>query len=356
MPDRPRILQLGPDPEMSGGMAAVLRGLLTSPLAERYELDVVPTYRGPEPLQRLTVFGGALLRLTAWSLRGRGRIVQIHVTVRGSMYRKAICVLLARALRRRVVLHVHSGAAEIASFRAGLGRPSLTLFRAAFAASDVVLAVSAASSTALADAYGLTEVVVVPNAAPPGPPERRGPQSDGGEVRAVYLGGFANPVKGGEVLLEALAIALPRVPDLRVALAGPGELPPAGAELVERHPQVTWAGWLDERAKDAQLRAAEIFVMSSLSEGLPVALLEAMAYELAIVTTAVGGIPEVTTNGEDGLLVEPGDPQTLADALVALAGDAALRTRLSTAARDRAERLDAVEVTERLSAIYAGLG
>ncbi len=355
MPERPRILQLGPDPEMSGGMAAVLRGLLTSPLAERYQLDVVPTYRGPEPLQRLTVYCVALLRLAVWSLRGRGRIVQVHVTVRGSMYRKSVCVLLAKMLRRQVVLHVHSGAAEIAKFREGLGRPSLALFRAAFAASDVVLAVSAASAGALDQAYGLTDVVVVPNAAPPGPPERREPQSDGGGVRAVYLGGFANPVKGGDVLLEALEIALAHTPGLSVSLAGPGELPAAGAELVERHPQVTWVGWLDERAKDAQLRAAEIFVMSSLSEGLPVALLEAMAYELAIVTTAVGGIPEVTTNGDDGLLVEPGDPQALADALRALAGDAVLRTRLSRAARDRAERLDAVEVTERLSAIYAGL-
>ncbi|HYI80367.1 MAG TPA: glycosyltransferase family 4 protein [Thermoleophilaceae bacterium] len=356
MPDRPRVLQLGPDPEMSGGMAAVLRGLLTSPLADRYQLDVVPTYRGPAPLQRLTVFCAALLRLSAWSLRGRGRIVQIHVTVRGSMYRKAVCVLLARALRRRVVLHVHSGAVEIASFRASLGRSSLALFRAAFAASDVVLAVSAASSAALEEAYGLTGVVVVPNAAPPGPPERRGPQSDGGQVQAVYLGGFANPVKGGGVLLEALAIAIPRAPGLNVTLAGPGELPPSGAKLIERHPQISWVGWLQERVKDEQLRAAEIFVMSSLSEGLPVALLEAMAYELAIVTTAVGGIPEVTTDREDGLLVPPGDPQALADALCALTGDAALRTRLSAAARDRAERLDAVEVTERLSAIYAGLG
>jgi glycosyltransferase involved in cell wall biosynthesis len=335
----------------------VLRGLLTSPLAERYQLDVVPTYRGPQPLQRLAVYCLALLKLIAWSVRGRGRIVQVHVTVRGSMYRKSVCVLLARALRRRVVLHVHSGAGDIAAFREGLGAPALALFRAAFAASDTVLAVSAASAEALQRAYGLSGVVVVPNAAPPGPPERRAPRSgDGGEVGAIYLGGFANPAKGGDVLIDALAIVFAQAPTVRVVLAGPGELPPSGAELIERHPQVSWVGWLDEQAKDRQLRAAEVFVMSSRSEGLPVALLEAMAYELAIVTTAVGGIPEVTTDGRDGLLVPAEDPQALADALCALAGDAELRARLSAAARDRAERLDAVEVTGRLSAIYAELG
>ncbi len=48
----PRVLHLGPDPEMGGGMASALRGLLESPLGERYELEVVPTYRGTEPLRR----------------------------------------------------------------------------------------------------------------------------------------------------------------------------------------------------------------------------------------------------------------------------------------------------------------
>lgn len=355
MPDRPRVLHLGPDPGIPGGMAAVLRGLLRSPLAERYELESVPTYRGPQPLGRVLVFCMALLRLTSWSLRRRGRIVHVHATVRGSLYRKSVCVLLATALRRRVVLHVHSGAGDITAFRASRGRLSLLLFRSAFAVADTVLAVSAASAEALVRAYGLTGVEVVPNAAPPVVEVAREPGLPGAEVGVVYLGGFANAAKGGDVLLEALELATERAPALRVTLAGPGALPPAGRLLVERGPAVGWAGWLGPDEKDELMRTAEVFVLPSRSEGLPIALLEAMAYGLACVATGVGGVPEVMTDGREGLVVAPEQPAVLAGGLCRLAGDPELRTRLSESAQAAAARLDPAIVADRLDAIYATL-
>ena len=305
MPERPRILQMGPDPSIGGGMAAAIRGLLTSPLAERYELEVVPTYRGPGLARGLAVYCVALARLTVWCLRGRGRIVHVHATVRGSTYRKSVCVLLAKALRRRVVLQVHSGAGDIAEFSASRGRISLALFRAGFAAADAVLAVSGASAEALGRAYGVFGVEVVRNAAPFVPPFRRESPLPESGVHIAYLGGFANPAKGGETMVAALELALAREPRLRVTLAGPGELTPAGAELLARHPSVAWAGWLEPDEKDELLRAAHLFAMSSRSEGLPMALLEAMAYGMAIVATGVGGIPEVLDSGQEGLLVAP---------------------------------------------------
>jgi glycosyltransferase involved in cell wall biosynthesis len=352
---RPRVLQMGPDPRIGGGMAAALRGLLASPLAERYRLEVVPTYRDPRPLPRLALFALALLRLAAWSLRGRGRIVHVHATVRGSLYRKSVCVLLARALRRRVVLHVHSGAGDIAAFRAGLNRPSRSLFDAAFAAADRVLAVSEASREALREAYGLGAVEVVPNAAPLVDPPRREPVGDG-HMKLAYLGGFANPAKGGDVLVEALAQALAQVPGLRVTLAGPGELPEEGRAMVARFEgRVEWAGWLDEPSKDALLREADAFVMPSRSEGMPMALLEALAYRLAVVATEAGGIPEIVRTGETGILVPGEDPAALADGIERLAADPLLIQRLAEAGRRRVESLDAVEVAGRLDALYSSL-
>ncbi|MGD9737114.1 MAG: glycosyltransferase family 4 protein [Solirubrobacterales bacterium] len=350
---RPRVLQMGPDPAIGGGMAAALRSLLESGLGERYRLDVVPTYRGADPLRRLLVFLAALVRLAIWSLAGRGRIVHVHGTVRGSMYRKSVCVLAARALRRRVVFHVHSGAGDIAAFAGGRDRLSLRLFGAAFAAADVVLAVSAASAAALGRAYGVSGIEVVPNAAPAVPPVERAPTP--GEVHCAYLGGFANQVKGGEVLVAALPAALAREPALRLTLAGPGEPPADAAALLAAEPRLEWAGWLGPGEKDALLRGAECFVMPSLSEGMPMALLEAMAYGMAIVATRAGGIPELVEDGVTGLLVEPGDPEALAAALDRLAADPELRRRLAAAARERAQTLDADEVAARLGRIYDAL-
>lgn len=353
MPERPRVLQMGPDPAIGGGMAAALRSLLESPLGAEYELAVVPTYRGTQPLSRLLVFLAALLRLTVWSLRGRGRVVHVHMTVRGSSLRKSVVVIWAKALRRRVVLQVHSGAGDIANFRASLGGAGLRLVEAGFARADRVLAVSEASAAALRAAYGLTEIEVVPNPAPVVAPFTRPPSPAEGP-EAAYLGGFANPAKGGDVLVAALASRDGELP-LRVTMAGPGEPPPEAGPLLAGD-GVAWAGWLDPAAKDRVLRDAEIFVMSSRSEGMPMALLEAMAYGMTIVATRVGGIPEVLEDGVEGLLVEPEDPAALATALDRLAADPEERARFAAAARARAERLDAVEVAGRLGRIYAALG
>jgi glycosyltransferase involved in cell wall biosynthesis len=347
--ERPRVLQLGPD--VRGGMRAVMRSLLASPLGDRYRLEFVATHRGTGWAERLAVFSLALWRLTWWSLRGRGRIVHVHATVRGSMLRKSICVPLAKALRRRVVLHMHSGPGDVAFERARLGPLSVALFRLAFRAADVVLAVSAASAAALEEAYGASGVVVVPNAAPEAPavPAGRGE----GEMTALYIGGFANPVKGGEELLAALE--RPEAEELRVVLCGPGELPVRGRELLARRPGIEWRGWLEEAEREELLREAAIFVLPSTSEGLPMAVLEAMAWGRAIAATAVGGVPDVLADGAEGLVVPPGDAAALAGALARLAGDGGLRERLGAAARERARRLNAEEVTGRLDAIYSEL-
>jgi glycosyltransferase involved in cell wall biosynthesis len=137
-------------------------------------------------------------------------------------------------------------------------------------------------------------------------------------------------------------------------MAGPGEPPPGAAPL--GGDGVSWAGWLDPPAKDQLLRRAEIFVISSRSEGMPMALLEAMAYGLAVVATRVGGIPEALDDGVEGILVEAEDPAALAAAIDRLAADPGERARFAAAARARAERLDAVEVAGRLDRIYAALG
>lgn len=354
MPERPRVLQVGIDPAFGGGMAAAVTALLASPLADRYRLETVYTYSRTDPLGRLLVFVRALLRIAAWSLRGHGRVVHVHATVRGSAYRKSICALLAKALRRRVVVQVHSGPGDIAAFRAGLGRPSLALFRLALGAADAVLAVSGASAEALAAAGVRGEIGVVPNPAPAVAAFERAEPEDG-RLHLAYLGGFANPAKGGDVLSAALGRLLTGVNQFRVTLAGPGELSPEARALCERSPALEWAGWLDAGARDALLRKATVLVMPSRSEGLPMALLEAMAYGMAVVATEVGGIPEVVEDGVEGLLVPAEDPAALAAALNRLATDPPLRTRLATAARARAERLDAVEVAGRLETLYARL-
>jgi glycosyltransferase involved in cell wall biosynthesis len=191
------------------------------------------------------------------------------------------------------------------------------------------------------------EIIVVPNAPPEVTPNVLRRERE--QVEILFLGGFDNPVKGGAVLVEALPALLRRCPQARVLLAGPGEAPDG---LPDR---AHWDGWLDEGAKDRAFKSADLFAMPSLSEGLPVALLEAMARGLPIVVSRVGGVPEVVTDGTDAVLVEPGDPALLADRLSQLVEDPEQRRKLGEAAAERARRLADDDVYGRLDAIYKEL-
>jgi len=350
--ERLEVLHMGPDVAVGGGMATVVREILASPLADRHSLAFIATWRGPEPLDRLLVFLRAIAGLVRWCLRPGRRLVHIHVAARGSVYRKGMFVALARLLRRPVILQLHVGPAEIEEFAQTLGPVRARLVRLAFRLPQQVVSVSSAGAEAVHRRFGIDDVVVLPNAVPAAAlAGAQAPREVSDSVRMLYVGGFRVAEKGGAILLRALAGGLDGEPRIQVALAGPGELPPA-AQAVLESPEVEWLGWLDAEEMRRELRRCDIFVLPSLSEGLPVALLEAMAHGAAIVATSVGAVPATLTADEDALLVPPGDPAALAKAVQRVAQDAALRARLGTAARARAAEHSHDKVYPRLEALY----
>jgi glycosyltransferase involved in cell wall biosynthesis len=350
VPEAARILQVGPDPRAEGGMPAVVRDLMASPLAARYPMEAVPTYVWQDMPATVRRFAWALVRLARRCRQPGPRLAHVHSAVRGSLYRKSVCVVWVRALGRPVILHVHAGAVDIDAFVAGLGPVRRRAFAWAMARATRVLSVSRAGAERLAEHFGRRDVLVVPNAAPAVVAPPPGPLPAG----LLYLGGFEDPAKGGADLVAVLAAVAAAAPGAPIVLAGPGE--PARVERGRiEEAGAHWAGWLDAEAKRRAFAAAGVVAFPSISEGLPVTLLEAMANGRAIVATRVGGMPEVLTDGADARLVAPGDAPALVAAIVALLGDGRERDRLGAAARRRAERLNADEVSGRLEALYAEL-
>jgi len=166
------------------------------------------------------------------------------------------------------------------------------------------------------------------------------------------------PHKGQRHLIEAAAIVVKRVPDARFVIAGDGELRPALERQIKDHhleKHVFLAGFRPDVV--SVHKAFDIFVMSSVSEGLGTSLLDAMACGKPIVATTAGGMPEVVKDGQTGILVRPRDHEAMANAIIRLLGDAAARRAMGAAGEARArayfsaERMvqDTVEVYRRVA-------
>jgi Glycosyl transferases group 1 len=159
--------------------------------------------------------------------------------------------------------------------------------------------------------------------------------------------------KDQATLLRAFAPVVSALPEARLVLVGIGPLETTlrrQASDLALQDAVMFAGSRDDVFE--LLPALDVFVLSSRYEGLPIALLEAMASGVAPVATRVGGIPEVITDGHDGVLLEPGDPDRLAATLVDLLTDHDRRSRLAAQARDRAKAFDLARAVRQIESVY----
>jgi glycosyltransferase involved in cell wall biosynthesis len=143
------------------------------------------------------------------------------------------------------------------------------------------------------------------------------------------------------------------VPAVRLVIAGDGDQRPALESQVSARglsDKVRFLGW---RRDLVQLYGGvEALVLSSLNEGTPVALIEAMASGRPVVATAVGGVPDLVTHGRSGLLVPPGEPTALADAMLQLAASPEMRAAFGAAGRLAARAFDWHHLVEALTGLY----
>jgi glycosyltransferase involved in cell wall biosynthesis len=162
------------------------------------------------------------------------------------------------------------------------------------------------------------------------------------------------PHKGQRHLIEAAALVVRQIPDARFVIAGEGELRPTLERVIKEHrleKHVILAGFRPDI--HSLHKAFDIFVMSSITEGLGTSLLDAMAAGKPIVATSTGGIPEVVVDGETGMLVAPRDHEGMAAAIVTLLEDPALRARMGAAGLARArQRFSAQRMVKDTLRVY----
>jgi glycosyltransferase involved in cell wall biosynthesis len=297
-----------------------------------------------------------LVRFLAWLPRSP-RVVHMCVSCTPTgLARDVVYVALLAACRRRTIAHVHGADLEVALGERGRGLG----LRAIGRLSAVVVAVSPRPAADL-EAAGIRATHVFNPIGIEAGERASGEVSGAGPVKLLFVGAYGRR-KGIYELVAALGIVRQDGHDVRARIVGPPEFPDEVDRLAEAIRElglegaVALTGPLAADDVAGELLAADVFCLPSHREGLPMAILEAMAVGLPVVVTSVGGIPDLVRDGDSGLVVPPGDVQSLADAVRTLAADPGLRRRLGARAFAVVDELaGAPAVSARWRELYASL-
>lgn len=334
------VVVFGPSLAALSGVSTHVRMLIGSDLAQDFELlhfQVGSEGRGERALGRLL-----RLALSPWQLalllwRTKAGAVHLNTSLDPKGYwRDLVYAGVAKAMGRRVVNQIHGGWMPQAFFR---GKAVRTwLLRRFLVSSDAVTVLSTAELAAYRAFDPRIRVSLVPNAIDPdGLADRPRAYNADRPLRLVYVGRLAR-AKGLFEAIDALRALARGGREFELRIAGEGAAMAellAAVEAAGVKDRVRFLGPVFGSDKTRLWLESDVFVFPSYSEGLPYALLEAMAAGCVPVTTPVAAIPDVIRDGVHGLLVAPKDVCALALALAALDDDRARLERMARAARDR---------------------
>lgn len=348
-----RLALVGPLPPPAGGMANQVRQLADLLSAAGAQVELVQTNAPYSPawLGRVPVLR-ALARLlpylaALWRAAGRNELMHVLANSGWSWHLFAApAVWMARLRGCPVLVNYHGGEAEAFLARSrGVVAPSLS--RAA------LLTVPSPFLQRVFAAQGF-EAAIVPNVVDLGLFRFR---EEGASAAAPHLVVLRNlePIYDNASALRAFARLRERWPQARLSVAGSGPelaaLQALAAEL-KLGDSVRFCGRLDRQGIARLLSEADISLNPSLADNMPVSVLESLASGVPVVSTRVGGIPDLLQDGVSALLVPPADPAALAQAAATLIEDAALRQRLREGGRAVVEGCSWTAVGPRLAQCY----
>ncbi len=339
-----KVLMIGP--ASLGGISGLIR-ILMPVLDKSVNLRFLPTVQTRNPIDAGKVsIGNLSLAISQYArfiielLRFRPKILHLHTSQGVGWLKDTFFVVFSKLIGVQVVLHLH--AADFDKFYAKTPPLMQKYTRWVLAHADAVISVSEIWRNTICKiappqrVYKFTNCINVEDYKP-----HTGDGSSG-EVNGLFLGAVGER-KGVPELIDALARLKLNGSPLYMWIAGPeekkGDLANASKRIatLQLEDMCELVGDVRQEKKDYLLQHADLFVLPSHHEGLPIAMLEGMAAGLAIVTTPVGGIPEIIQDGHNGYLVKPGDVEALAEKLDILAKNPQLCHQMGQLNRSVAE-------------------
>lgn len=320
-----------------GGIHAVIENHIQAGVYDDYERYLIVSHDDGSLFKRFYVYFSALASLLGLLLKGKISICHLHGSHKGSIYRKALFIFVCRLFSCKVIFHLHGSV--FARTYDSAGGFYKALVRYVLNNADSVFVLSEYWANYVGGISNNDDIRVINNF--PSPVfealyEQRSFER-GDTVNFLFLG-YIGQRKGIYDLVDAVeALKRKGITGFTIKVGGNGEIDKL-TDLIQQKSLSEYfdvIGWVTGDQKYQLMKEADVLLLPSHNEGLPIAILEAMSAGLAVISTTVGGIPEAIPDARSGLLIEPGDKVALSDAIEKYITDNAQLTEAARLSRER---------------------
>lgn len=361
-----KVLMIGPGFANVGGIKALCE-LVVPKLKDRVDLLYFwtvnirpPSESGRFSLKNMLLILSQYGRFLYSATMFNPSIIHLHTSQGLGWLKDIFYVVTGKLFRCRVIIHVHACSYDELYQDNNVFYRYMT--RKVFGIADAIVSVSEKWRDILSGIISKDRIHVLTNCVSVDHAAQLSISKNNDRPVILFIG-TVGPRKGAYDLIRAMSALHSQDMYFELLIAGGeennGSMEQAINLIKKYHLEdcCTLLGEVDPTSKNELLKRANLFVLPSHNEGLPMAVLEAMAAGLSIITTPVGGIPEVIKDGYNGFLVTPGDHQSLGDKLVLLGRDVKLRNTMGCRNyKISKEHLDVQPYVEKLVQLYQVLG
>jgi len=353
---------VGPVPFLYAGISKVAGSFLE---AKKPGIDInyIATSTKKSVVYKISLYAAGFFRVFFALLFKKPHIMHIHFSKGNSLYRKYFLEEMACLFNVPVVIHSHSFGPKIEVKNGVFPEPEFYSHASFFTKkiisrflkrADGIVVLSERIRFCFQNITQNKNILVLHNPVNchkyvPG--EIKGPGK-----RVLFMGDFSE-TKGIKTLIRAASDVIGEISDVRFVLCG-GRRKEIAETITDWgiEEYVDIKGFVSGKEKSDIFKRADLFVLPSLSEAVPVAVLEALSSGLPIITTPVGGIPDVFKDYQNGLFIEPGDHKALAENIIFLLKNDDVRERIAKNNRKKAlDEFDTSVVVKELKEIYEGV-
>jgi glycosyltransferase involved in cell wall biosynthesis len=324
------VVMIGTSADAHGGIATVIANYRDSGLLADWNVKTIVSHKDGGRYTKLVLAIRAWASLVRVLLSNRVALLHVHMTSQASTWRKIVFIATSMLFSVPYVIHLHGGN-FVEFYRKDCGPVGRRLIRFFLEHAAFVIALSQSWADGLTGISPKARIKVLFNSV--AMPLGKADEGEGAAPLILFLGRIHRD-KGVFELIRALALL--KIP-FEAVVAGDGDLKAVQDFAVKMGIQgrVSFPGWITGTAKEALYARTAIFVLPSYHEGVPMGMLEAMSWAIPVVTTPVGGIPEIVSEGREAVFVEPRNVEALAAALEKLLADRLLRRTMGEAGRSR---------------------